>query len=85
VPDKQVLLEVVGADGLDSGSGEPGEQDVRVDGVRPALAALGEVVAQGDADFPQLRTRRSVLAFNPAEIVPAPLQGGLAPRRPRRS
>jgi hypothetical protein len=26
-----------------------------------------------DADFPQLRTRRSVLAFNPAEIVPAPL------------
>ncbi|WP_101787243.1 hypothetical protein [Nonomuraea indica] len=47
MPDKQVLLEVVGADGLDSGSGEPGEQDVRVGGVRPAPATLGEVVAQG--------------------------------------
>ncbi|GAA4229089.1 hypothetical protein GCM10023075_35840 [Streptosporangium album] len=29
-----------------------------------------------DADFPQLGTRRSGLAFNPAEIVPAPLPRG---------
>ncbi|MFI7689848.1 hypothetical protein ACIBQ6_12290 [Nonomuraea sp. NPDC049655] len=47
VPEEQVLLEVIGADGLDSGGGEPGDQGVRVGDVRPELAALGEVVAQG--------------------------------------